>query len=237
MAHTYAPFSGLADLAGEPAPETNVGDIERIGSAVAGAALLSYGLARRDLTGALLGIVGGMFLYRGATGKCEAYRQLGIDTTGATDGRGVPGEVGVRVEKSIEIAKSPHELYHFWHDLTNLPGIMPHLKSVTTQGARSHWVVEGPAGHDVEWDAEFINDKPGEMIAWQSLPGAEVRNAGSVHFESVNGGDVTRVKVAIEYLPPGGKAGAFIAQIFGSSPEQQLDSDLARFKEKMESGS
>jgi uncharacterized membrane protein len=126
------------------------------------------------------------------------------------------------------------ELYHFWHDLSNLPAIMPHVKSVTVDGSRSHWIVTGPAGHDVEWDAEFITEKPGETIAWQSLPGAEVKNAGSVHFEPSQNGYATVLKVALEYLPPGGKAGALIARLFGEAPDQQLEADLARFKEMIE---
>ena len=32
----------------------------------------------------------------------------------------------------------------------------------------SHWVAKGPAGHDVEWDAEVFNDAENEMIAAQS---------------------------------------------------------------------
>jgi hypothetical protein len=49
--------------------------------------------ARRDLLGAVSGFVGAYLIYRGATGKCECYRGLGIETAGITDGRGVPGEL------------------------------------------------------------------------------------------------------------------------------------------------
>ena len=44
------------------------------------------------------------------------------------------------------------------------------------------------------------------------------------------------VRVVLEYLPPAGKAGAFIVRLLGSAPEQQLETDLRRFKERMESG-
>ena len=67
------------------------------------------------------------------------------------------------------------------------------------------------------------NEKPGELIAWQSLPGADVQSAGSVHFSRIGGGESTRVKVALQYLPPVGKVGAFVAHLLGSASEQQLE--------------
>jgi uncharacterized membrane protein len=234
MAHTFAPFRNLEGVVTRPAVMPNVAMPERIGSSVVGLALVTYGVDRRGPFGAALGLLGAFLIYRGATGRCECYRRLGIDTAGTTNGRGVPGDAAVKVEKSIDISRSPMELYHFWHQLTNLPEIMPHVVSITVDGPRSHWVVTGLAGRQVEWDAEFINEKPGELIAWQSLPGADVQSAGSVHFSPIGGGESTRVKVALQYLPPAGKAGAFVAHLLGSDPEQQVESDLARFKERME---
>ncbi len=38
-------------------------------------------------------------------------------------------------------------------------------------------------GTRFEWDAEIINDKPHERIAWRTL-GSHVEPAGSVHFEA-----------------------------------------------------
>jgi Predicted integral membrane protein len=213
----------------------NVGRVERIVSAAAGSALVSAGVARRDLGGALLALAGGMLLLRGATGRCGAYRALGVDTA-CDDGRGVPGSAGIRIERSVEIRRSPTDLYAFWRDLTNLPQVMPHVKSVVVQGDRSHWSVTGPHGREVSWEAEIINDHPDELIAWQSLPGADVRNAGSVWFEPADEG-ATRVKVALEYLPPAGRAGAWISGLLGASPEQQLEEDLLRFKTRMEPAS
>lgn len=64
----------------------------------------------------------------------------------------------------------------------------------------------------MQWDAEFSNEIPGELIALQSLPDADVQNAGSVRFEPFDGGAATRVKV--ECLPPGGTAGALRASIW-----------------------
>ena len=79
-------------------------------------------------------LLGAYLIHRGVTGRCEGYRRLGIDTAGNNDRRGVPEDVGVKVDKSVEVRRSPMELYHFWHQLTNLPEIMPHVVSVTVAG-------------------------------------------------------------------------------------------------------
>lgn len=112
---------------------------------------------------------------------------------------------------------------------------MRHVKSVEQLGGnRSHWIVAGPAGPTVEWDAEIINEEKGRFIAWQSLPGATVGSAGSVWFEPAAGGGA-RVKVAFEYDPPAGSLGVAVAELFGNSPAADHAEDLHRFKEFAES--
>ncbi|HVF86762.1 MAG TPA: SRPBCC family protein, partial [Pyrinomonadaceae bacterium] len=105
-----------------------------------------------------------------------------------------------------------------------------------TDDKRSHWVAKAPAGTTVEWDAEVYNEKQNEMIAWRSLEGADVDNAGSVHFERASGGRGTVVKVSLKYDPPGGVIGATIAKLFGEAPDQQIQEDLRRLKQVMEAG-
>jgi uncharacterized membrane protein len=89
-------------------------------------------------------------------------------------------------------------------------------------------------GSTVEWDAEVINEKENELIAWRSLKGADVDTAGSVHFLPVSGNRGTEVKVTLKYNPPGGKVGSTIARMFGAAPEQEIEEDLHRFKQLME---
>ncbi|HYE76242.1 MAG TPA: SRPBCC family protein, partial [Blastocatellia bacterium] len=144
---------------------------------------------------------------------------------------------GIRVKNSLIINSSPEELYKFWRNFQNLPRFMNHLESVQVTGdKRSHWVAKAPAGATVEWDAEITEDRPNEMIAWRSLEGADVDNRGSVRFERAPGGRGTIVKVDIEYNPPGGVIGAGIARLFGEEPSQQVQSDLRRFKQVIETG-
>ena len=67
---------------------------------------------------------------------------------------------------------------------------------------------KGQRGTTIEWDAEIINDKENELIAWRSLPNSDIDHAGSVHFRRAPGGRGTEVKVEMEYRPPAGSVGA-----------------------------
>ena len=140
------------------------------------------------------------------------------------------------VRKCITVGRPPNEVYAFWRDFENLPRFMYHLERVENTGVnRSHWVAKGPAGRKVEWDAEVVEDRPNERIAWRSV-GADddVRNSGSVSFLPIPGQSGTEVQVELEYDPPGGMFGATIAMLFGEEPGLQIVDDLRRFKHMLE---
>lgn len=225
----------------------NVGETERWASAIGGGALALYGLTRLITNGswggAVLALVGGSLIYRGTSGHCAMYEAAGINTAGTEGAQAknpvvsVPAGRGVKVEQSIVINRPPAELYQFWRRFENLPRFMNHLESVTTTGGnRSHWVAKAPAGSSVEWDAEVYNEKENELIAWRSLEGADVDNAGSVHFTPAAGGQGTELRVVLKYDPPAGVIGSTVAKLFGEEPSQQIEEDLRRFKQMMETG-
>ena len=215
----------------------NVGEVERLASAIAGGALAVYGLRQRSLGGLCLTLAGTALLHRGVTGHCNTYQALGLTTNSANVGNGeAPVARDVHVEKAIAIDKSPEELFTFWREFENLPRFMTHLESVTCTGLnRSHWVAQGPGGKSVEWDAEIYNEKPNELMAWRSLEGADVVNAGSVRFTPL-GARGTEVKVVLNYNVPGGKVSALLAKLFGREPGQMIAADLRRLKQIMETG-
>ena len=221
-------------------PTINVGDKERLASLAGGGALVAAGLMRRGLGGYLLAFVGGTLMYRGATGHCSvcAAMNKGTKPAGKRElSRDVPGHGGILVEKSVTVDKSPEELYAFWRKLENLPRIMQHLETVIeTDATHSNWIAKAPAGTTVSWGAEIIRDEPNHYIAWRSLENSDVANSGSVRFVPNEQGNGTIVRVIFEYKPPAGALGAVIAKLFGEEPNQQVESDLMRFKELMESG-
>jgi uncharacterized membrane protein len=221
----------------KPRSSVNVGEMERLASAIAGGALAIYGMRKRSAGGLCLTLAGTALLHRGVTGHCNTYELLGVTTNSTTStDEEAPVARDVHVEKAIVVDKSPEELFNFWHHFENLPRFMKHLKSVSCTGLnRSHWVAEGPAGKLVQWDAEIYNEKPNEMIAWRSLEGADIVNAGSVRFKSL-GSRGTEVRVVLNYNVPGGKVSALLAKLFGREPGQMIADDLRRLKQILETG-
>lgn len=202
---------------------------ERVAAALGGASLMILGMQKKSLPGLGLAAFGGFLLYRGITGQ-RGRRRSGRNVS-------VPYESGIRVDRTIVIGKSPEEVYQYWRNLENLPRFMRHLQSVQeVDNKHSHWVAKAPAGRSVEWKAEIINEIPNKLIGWRSLEGADVDNAGSVHFAPVDGGFGTEVRVSLQYNPPGGALGALFAKLFGEEPSRQIADDLDRLKQMMENG-
>lgn len=220
---------------------TNVGEGERIASVAAGSLLAAVGISRRSIPGALVAGLGGALIHRGVTGYCRAYSALGVDTAHQKADRR-PDEIwrkGVHVEEACLINKSPEELYNYWRNFENLPRIMSHLETVRVlDDRRSHWVAKAPrvAGGRIEWDAEITHDEPNALIGWRSLPGSEVENVGQIRFSRARGDRGTEVHVFMDYIPPAGRLGHWVATLFGESPQRQMREDLRSFKRLMETG-
>lgn len=212
-----------------PRKNTNIGQLERVGSLVLGGVLVWQGTRSKNTTRLPLIAGGSVLLLRGVTRQSIAYRVLGINRAGR-DG-------AVRVERTGTILRSPEELYRFWRDFSNLPKFMQHLDSVVIlDDKRSKWTAKAPAGVKVEWEAEIVEDKENEVIAWRSLPGAQVENSGRVTFQPAPKERGTEVKVVLDYKPPAGSLGAAIAKFTGEEPGEQVREDLRHFKMLMESG-
>jgi uncharacterized membrane protein len=142
----------------------------------------------------------------------------------------------LELRAAVTVAKPAQEVYDFWRGLERLPSFMTHLRSVEWTGeGRTRWTAEAPVG-TVTWEAELVEDVPGEVIAWRSLPGADVDNSGSVRFAPAPADRGTEVRVRLRYALPGGRAGALVARLAGEDPHQQVEDDLRRFKQVVETG-
>jgi len=218
--------------------EGNVGKTERLVSGIAGVALVALSFRKRRLRPILFPVATGL-IARALTGRGPAKRALsGLtrrehrDSSVASVGRGR----GTKVEQSVTINRPVLEVYRFWRNFENLPRFMDHLEAVTViDENRSRWVAKGPAGTRVEWDAVIHNEIDDELIAWRSLPGSEINNAGSVHFTPSADGTATEVRVALSYEAPAGKLGVAVARMLGEEPSKQVAEDLRRLKQVMDS--
>ncbi|MEZ0264660.1 MAG: SRPBCC family protein, partial [Phycisphaerae bacterium] len=127
--------------------------------------------------------------------------------------------------------------FAFWRDFSNLAKFMKHVQvAKAVDDKHSHWKVDGPLGMSVEWDAEIINEEQDKLIAWRSLGGSLVDNAGSVRFADAPGDRGTEVTVTLDYIPPAGRVSSYLAKLMGRDADQMIREDLRRFKRLMETG-
>lgn len=214
----------------------NVNDWERVASVATGLALLAVAKRtdgrQRDAAAA----AGVGLLARGATGYCPVNHVAGRTRRRDDPRRALSGSRGVNIDESVTIEASASTLFAFWRNPEHLPKVFPYLTQVEAlDETRSRWTMRGPAGATLQWDAEIINERPGELIAWESLPGSDVASAGSVSFRPlVRGG--TEVRVRMQYDPPAGKLGASLAWLLGRNPSADVRESLRQLKQIVETG-
>ncbi|MDQ4121208.1 MAG: SRPBCC family protein [Acidobacteriota bacterium] len=181
---------------------------------------------------AITGIAGGFLIAFGAGLVARSISNVEIKRFIGTGG----GRNAVTVEKAINVDAPPDVVFALWSNFENFPLFMSNVREVRILGAgRSHWVVSGPAGISVEWDAVITKVEPNRLIAWKSIEGSEIPNAGYVRFDENENG-TTRVTARISYNPPAGVIGHAVAGIFGADPKTEMDQDLMRMKMLLETG-
>jgi uncharacterized membrane protein len=191
--------------------------------ALAGGVLSVYGLSRRGAVGRATRTVGAGLLAGGLRTRRRHANRPGAERRRTVD-----------IQKSLYIEAPAEQVYAFWTNYENFPLFMSNVRAVADLGGgRSHWVVSGPAGVPVEWNAVMTQDTPNEAIAWRSEPGSTLENAGIIRFRPEGAG--TRVDFRLCYNPPGGGAGEAVAELFGADPRAKLNEDLGRMKTLLES--
>jgi uncharacterized membrane protein len=192
---------------------------------LASALAIARGLKRRGLAGDALALAGATALARAAS-NLPLKRLFGVGA----------GRRAVDFQKTLHVHRPVEEVFEWFADFRNFPRFMSHVRDVrNTAPGRWHWVVEGPAGVAFQWDGEVVAHDPNRTIAWRTLPGAEIENAGVVQFEP-DGDGCTRMTVRLSYNPPAGALGHAIAHLFGRDPKREMDDDLLRFKSLLEAG-
>jgi len=135
---------------------------------------------------------------------------------------------GIRVVRTMTVEAPIEGVYEFWSDFENFPRFMSHVREVNRTGPdRTHWVVAGPGGTPIEWDAVVTDRVPNEVIGWRTVEGSLVEHRGTVRFRPAGNG-ATRIEIRMTYRPVGGELGHGIAELFGSDPERVIGEDLAR---------
>jgi uncharacterized membrane protein/gas vesicle protein len=200
----------------------------RAAAALGGSVLGYYGMRRRTPLGSIAAAVGIGLLARSAfkAARTDSARlEAGLEASEQT----------IDLEKSIYIAAPPESVFDIWAKYENFPHFTSNVREVTDLGnGRSHWIVSGPAGLQLEWNAVLTEAIRPEILAWATEPDSPVQHTGRIRFEPA--GDGTRVSVHMSYRPPAGVLGHAAASLFDGNPKQQLEDDLLRMKTFVESG-
>lgn len=143
---------------------------------------------------------------------------------------------GNTVRYAVTIYRPRQEVYSFWRNWPNLARFARHLKLVEDLGNnRTRWVAEGPK-EDVSWEAETVEDIPGERIAWRTVGDADVPNDGVVVFKDAPMDRGTEVYAELNYDIPYGIIGELAARVTGTSPGAEIGEAMRRFKCLLECG-
>jgi uncharacterized membrane protein len=214
----------------------DTGEIKRWASLIGGGFLALYGL-RRSLGNLTLMGVGAGLVYYALTGQRPLSHLFGGGQSarfqmGSGFMSGATSSTQSATTKNIIVRGTINDVYQAWANFENFPRFMQHIQSVTKTGDRtSHWVMEGPFGTRLEWDAETTRLEENKRIAWSSTSG-DIKTSGQVTFNSLPNNEV-EVTVMLKYVPPAGMAGEVVANLFGD-PEGKLVADLRNFKRYIE---
>jgi uncharacterized membrane protein len=141
------------------------------------------------------------------------------------------------LQRSTTIGKPADELHRLWRDPQTLPKIMGDIAEVSWTGEdRIRWVLHGPLGRRWVWETRLVEDRPGQLLRWQSVEGAIVPNEGSVQFRPAPRDWGTEVRLRLRFDPPGGALGNAAAGLLTYVSRIQLGRVLRRFKSLAETG-
>ncbi len=189
------------------------------------ARLAGFGRRRRGLTrGRALGI---------------AATASGLTVLALLDGRARPGLAGtgiIDVERTVTIRRSPEELFEKMREPKTLQKIMAHFADVrATTETRQRWTLP-LARRSLEWETQLVDAHPGELLHWESIPGANVRSDISMRFRRAPHDWGTEVLLRMRIDPGTAVLRSVATALGGTIPGLFVSKSLRRFKSLVETG-
>lgn len=208
-------------------PGVNLGEGERVLSAITGSLLL-YFVAKRHRVDSLLLAGGGYLLYRAVSGHCPLASLVRVTSAGERASN-------VNVRAQVIVNRPRAEVYAFWRNLENLPLFMRHIDHIDViDPMTSAWKLRLPAGlGDVRWESRIVKDVRDEELSWHSVEGAAIENTAKVNFADTPGG-ATRVDVMVSYRAPMGAIGERIGRLLTPVFRDKIEADIHHFKHHIE---
>lgn len=206
--------------------KTDIGDGQRILSAIGGS-LLVYYVAKKHKADALLMMGGAYLLYRAVSGHCPLSSVLK-----ASHRHTHPTNINVRTH--VVVNKPREEVYAFWRSLENWPLFMRHLGNVDElDNTTSAWTMKLPGIGDLRWEARIVKEEKDAELSLSSVPGAALDSTAKINF-SPTPGNATRVDVMLSYRAPMGIIGERVSRFLTPAFREKIETDIASFKHYIE---
>lgn len=134
-------------------------------------------------------------------------------------------------QRNFRVERPPAEVYAFWRDFHNFKKATRAADQIEVQNPHhSRWVVRGPFGITLSWNAEITVEEQDRRVGWKTMGAADVPHVGQVVFTSLDGGKATDVAIAVDYKMPLGFLGEAIAWVTGAGPSGFISEEIARVK-------
>ncbi|NDG73875.1 MAG: SRPBCC family protein [Synechococcaceae bacterium WB8_1B_136] len=145
--------------------------------------------------------------------------------------------MGRWLEHSVttEIAAPVQRVWAVWSDLEAMPRWMQWIESVTTEPNNpdlTDWTLAAQ-GFRFHWKARITQRVEAQQLHWESVGGLPTK--GAVRFYP-QGADLTAVKLTVSYELPGVLAPLMEPSILGGMVNRELQANLDRFRDLVQSG-
>src|SRR4051812_16917519 len=139
---------------------------------------------------------------------------------------------GKPIESTISIHRPVDEVFRFYRDFRNLPSFLGDVMIVEQlDPVTSRWTIEGPLGIRVHWTITLIEERPNELIRYQTAgPGT----AWEIHFSAAREPGSTEVREVLR--SPLGRVGRAALALIGKFPDEEVAANLRRLKQVLETG-
>ena len=128
-------------------------------------------------------------------------------------------------EASVIVQANPSTTWAYVSNYQNFDKFMSNVTEVKLLDShQSEWHMSGPLGIPVSWKAMTTENTAPSRLAWKSTEGS-LENDGFISVAPEGNG--SRVTVHVNYKPPLGAIGEFVATLF-KDPQAMLEHDLTQ---------
>jgi uncharacterized membrane protein len=139
------------------------------------------------------------------------------------------------IEAGVTIHCAADKVFRFYRDFQNLPRFLGDVIAVEQTGpAASRWTVQGPLGIRAHWTIKVTEERPNELIRYETVAPPGLRTCWEIHFAPGSEAGATDVREVMK--APLGRLGRAALALIGKFPAEEVPANLRRLKELMETG-